>query len=390
MTSKKFYWSGLKNGTVIKGNIDAQTLFEARNLLTAQHIKIRYIYQKRNQKLNLKIKQQVLLFKQLSTLLTAQISLLKTLHIIETTANNLVIKKLMQLSIEKLQQGQSITIIFNYLDPFCLQLLLIGEKTGKLDQAFEKISTTIEKKWLIKKNIIKTLSYPTILFVVSMLILIGLLIWVVPQFQKIFAEFHAELPLPTLLLIASSNFLLNHFLLVVSVIFGLSSLSLKLLKNSSFTSYLEKISFKLPIISTLKQHHYAFQFFLGTKLLFEAGMSITDALTTVRNSMDSVYFKNIINNIILNLKQGCSLYDALMLSSFFPIICIQMINVAEETGELEQIFNYLTHYHQQQFSDYLATLQQLLEPAIMLIISIFVGLLLFSLYLPIFKLGSIV
>lgn len=384
--SKKFYWSGIKDDVAVKGTLYAYNFSEAKQSLTKQNIKIRYLYQERK---TISPKKQVLLFKQLSALLVANISIIRTMEIIKNTTDDLSIKNKMIDSIDRLQQGNSIATIFSDLDHFYIQLLKIGEKSGRIDQAFEKIAFIIEEKWQTKKKIIKTLTYPFILLLVSLLILGELFIWVIPQFQIIFNEFHAALPLLTQVFILISTLLSKHFVFIFSSISILMCLLSYVKKIPLIEKMIEQYSFKIPIVSFLKTHHYASHFFLGVSILLESGISITDALLNVKNSLESQYFETIVHHIILKIRQGHSLHQALQQSGFFPSIAIQMIKIAEETGKLDVMFNYLTHYHQQQFNDALITLQQLLEPIIMLIMALFVGILLFALYLPIFKLGSI-
>lgn len=387
---KKFYWSGLKQGIKLKGTIEAYSKIEARNNLKKQQIKIHYLYQGKDQNIVVPINKQAVLFKQISTLLLANVSLMRTFNVIKESSSESLIKNLMQQAIEKLQRGDPIHSVFNYLDPFCLQLLMISEKTGELETGFEKIVTHTEKKWLLRKNILKTLTYPAILLVTSIVMLFGLLLWVIPQFQIIFSEFHAPLPLITQLFIAISNFIAQHFLLLTSIITAVIFILFKLKSIKIVACCLEKLSFRIPILSSFNLNYCCFQFFLALHLLFESGVSITDSLLNIKNTIHQQHIKNLIQFILTKIQQGYPLHLALKETNFFPALSVQMVQIAEESGKLDQIFQSLTQHHQQQLQDHLTLLQQLLEPAIMLIISILIGLILFALYLPIFNLGSIV
>lgn len=329
--------------------------------------------------------EQLIISKQFSTLLGAGLPLLDTINLMKMSdvAN-------------QLKQGYTLSASFKKLgfDMFCIGLIHTGEISGSLTNSFKQIETYLNKKIEINRKVKKALHYPTIVLLTSCTILWAMLIWVIPSFEQMFANFQAELPKPTLLLITVSHWFKEFWMMIgLTVIFLLLAFfqiwqrCIQVQKKTDF------LLCRLPIIGPIRRASLLAQWSRNISTLLTSGTPILDSIRqTALISNDWVIFE-LCSDIDGLLSQGWPLSDSLarlkVTSQFLNEAQLQLISVGESSGELSSMLDLISNQASTQLDESVDGLTQNLEPLLMIVMGLIIGILVISLYLPIFQMGQI-
>jgi type IV pilus assembly protein PilC len=328
---------------------------------------------------------QLHLIRQLHSLLKSGLSLLDAIQMMGMT------------EIQKsLAIGNSLSYALSKMEfhPFCVSLIQIGEATGNLVDSLSQAVIYLDKQIKLQKKIKKALSYPYIVLFVSALVLIAMFQWVIPSFESMFANFQAELPWPTRLLIQGSHWVQNYFLIVAIGLLGLAALFRVIWKHHTPTQEMvDHLLLKLPIFGRIRQSSLLIQWSRNISLLTARGVPILEALKqTALHSNDWISFK-FCARINVSLTQGWSLSESITQASGQSLLSqkeqIQLIKVGEVSGELPQMLANIANQEEDHLDHMIDQLAQSIEPCLMLIMGLIIGCLVVSLYLPIFEMGQI-
>jgi len=329
--------------------------------------------------------EQLIIIKQFSTLLGAGLPLLDTINLMKMSdvAN-------------QLKQGYTLSASFKKLgfDMFCIGLIHTGEISGSLTNSFKQIETYLNKKIEINRKVKKALHYPTIVLLTSCTILWAILIWVIPSFEQMFANFQAELPKPTLLLITVSHWFKEFWIMI-----GLSTIALVFVFFKIWRRYIpiqKKVDFflcRIPIIGPIRKASLLTQWSRNISTLLASGLPILDSIRqTALISNDWLTFE-LCSDLDSLLTKGWSLTDSLhklnAQTCFLDSPQLQLIKVGESSGELCSMLNLISNQASDQLDELVDSLTQSLEPLLMIIMGLMIGTLVISLYLPIFQMGRI-
>lgn len=333
--------------------------------------------------------------RQLATLLHAGIPIIQALELCRRGYKKLTMQNLIYTIKIALENGLSIAEALQqhprYFSALYCNLVHAGEKSGTLDIMFARLATYQEKTTVLKNKIRKMLFYPALVILIAIIITLALLILVVPQFVTLFASFNAVLPLPTRLMIDVANFVQHYGWLVASIFFVLSIGLMKAKQRSViFNHWLAIYALKLPRIGSILQNAAVARFARTLTTTYAAGLPLVDALQTVAGATGNPIYAKAILRMREDIAQGQPLQFALQQTQLFPAIAEQLIAIGEETGSLEIALAKTAEIFEQNVDHTVETLSSLLEPCIMLILGILIGSLVIAMYLPIFKLGSIV
>jgi type IV pilus assembly protein PilC len=329
----------------------------------------------------------------------AQLHLIRQLHsLLRSGLSLLDAIQLMGLSnIQKsLANGNSLSYSFSKIGfhPFCVNLIQTGEATGDLEDSLSQAAIYLDKQIKLQKKIKKALSYPCIVLGVSVLVLIAMFQWVIPSFENMFANFQAELPWPTKLLINISHWVQNYFLYLAIAILCLTIL-FKLIwkKHPQTQQVVDLLLLKLPIFGQIRKSSLLIQWSRNISLLTARGVPILEALKqTALHSNDWISFK-FCAQINVSLAQGWSLSESIGQASEQSLLThkeqIQLIKVGEASGELPQMLASIANQEEDHLDHLIDQLAQSIEPCLMLIMGLIIGCLVISLYLPIFEMGQI-
>ncbi|AHE67210.1 type II secretion system F family protein [Legionella oakridgensis] len=399
-TTVTYQWEGVnQSGEKLNGVIDARSIAIAKTELRKQGVITRKIVKKRAPffKKSKKIKPiDITVFsRQMATMIEAGIPLIQSFEIVAKGQSNQRMKDLIETIKKDVESGLTLAeslkkhpAFFNEL--FC-NLVDAGEKSGSLDVMLDKIATYKEKIETIKKKIKKALTYPMAVIVVAFLVTAGLLIFVVPQFESLFEGFGADLPALTRGVISLSEFFQSYWYIIFGLL-GLGVYSFIYARNHSahFAHQVDRYLLKIPVVGTILEKAAIARFSRTLSITFAAGLPLVEALKSVSGATGNILYAEATDKIREEVSNGQQMQIAMENTKLFPNMVVQMIAIGEESGALEQMLTKVADFFEEEVDNAVDSLSSLLEPMIMAILGILVGGLVVAMYLPIFKLGSVV
>lgn len=397
----QYQWEGLnRTGQKTSGVIEASSLAIAKAELRKQGIITKRISKKRKKlwdRKNKKITAQDITFfsRQMATMIQAGIPLIQSFDIVAKGLSNQRVKDLIEAIKKDVETGTTFAAALRkfpeqFNDLFC-NLIDAGEKSGSLDIMLDKVATYKEKIETIKKKIKKALTYPMAVLVIAFLVTAGLLIFVVPQFQSLFSSFGANLPALTQSVINLSNFFQSYWYIIFGLV-GACVYTFVYFRNHSpnFAQTIDRYMLRLPVIGTILEKAAIARFTRTLSITFAAGLPLVDALKSVAGATGNILFIKATDQIREDVSNGQPLRLAMERTNLFPGMVVQMIAIGEESGTLEKMLSKVADFYEEAVDNDVDALSSLLEPIIMSILGVLVGGLVVAMYLPIFKLGSVV
>ncbi|MGA8277081.1 MAG: type II secretion system F family protein [Rhodanobacteraceae bacterium] len=273
---------------------------------------------------------------------------------------------------------------------FC-NLVRAGESAGVLETVLDTVASYKENIEAIKGKIKKAMFYPAMVISVALIVSSILLIFVVPQFEKVFSNFGAELPAFTQMLVSVSRFMVAYWWLVLLIVGGIFVVLMLLYKRSTkFQHFIGRALLKLPVVGQILRHSAIARFSRTLAVTFRAGVPLVEALDSISNATGSVVFNDAVKRVREDVSVGHQLQLALRQTNLFPNMVVQMVAVGEESGALDKMLFKIAEFYEQEVNNAVDALASLLEPFIMIIIGVLVGGMVIGMYLPIFKLGAVV
>ncbi len=404
MTKQNYTWRGVnRQGEWVSGEISASNLEEVRSSLQQKRIRATRIRRQITAPRWLAISKQksasmrsiTQLTRQLATLLSAGVPLLQSLQILERGEIEPRSQSIVQSLRTEIESGMSLNKalrMHSEFNSFYCNLVAAGEIAGVLDAMLERLANHLEKSERLRATIHSALIYPAAVIGIAVSVLVLILLYVVPAFQKIFTSFNAELPWLTQCVIAASESVQDHgpWLLIASMasVLGLRHLVHRM---PSLQLTLHQYLLAMPIAGPLTRHACTARWTRAVCTLFAAGIPLTEALETAQNVTGHLLFQKATRDIHAQLIQGQALSCAIENThNLFPHWVAQMCAVGEESGTLDQMLEKIAQHYEREVEDTVGRLSTLLEPFIMVILGIFIGVLVMALYLPIFQLGQVV
>jgi len=276
-------------------------------------------------------------------------------------------------------------------DELYRNLVKAGESAGVLDTVLDTIATYKENIEAIKGKIKKAMFYPAMVFAVAILVSAILLIFVVPQFEAVFANFGAQLPAFTQMIVNMSRFLTTYWFLVLLWIVGVVAALIFAYKRSPrFAHFLARAVLKLPVVGLILRQSAIARFARTLGVTFAAGVPLVEALDSVAGATGSPVYNDAVKRIREDVAVGHQLQLAMRQTNIFPNMVVQMVAIGEESGALDKMLFKVAEFYEQEVNNAVDALSSLLEPFIMIIIGTLVGGLVVGMYLPIFKLAAVV
>lgn len=324
--------------------------------------------------------------RQFATLLTAGIPILRCCEMLEKSQVKISMRVLIYSIKRELLSGKDLysSLYYHqqYFDALTCQLIKIGEHTGKLDITLQMIADEHEKQLAFVKRIKQALFYPCIISVMALVITTSMFLFVIPRFAELFTDTHVPLPTLTLWLFSLSLMLKKHcILLFLPAIFIL----LILIKKNILLRYFSK----LPLIHPFLQKIILARFARHLAMTFSAGIPVMSALKLMMHSHTSMEFTQAIIHLRTRMNTGLQLHQAMQTLPYFPDLMVQMVKMGEESGSLDTLLIKIADFFESDIEQLVSQFSQLLEPLIMLILGVLIGGLIIGMYLPIFKLGSV-
>lgn len=389
-------------GEKTSGIIEAHSLLLAKITLRKQGIIAQKIIKQREHlavfnlhsiHLNIKPIDIHLFMRHIATLNKAGIPLIQSLTILENGTNKYRLKTLIKSIRSDVESGLMLAESLNrypiFFNALICSMIHAGEQSGTLDSMLEKIVLHQERIVRVKHNVRKALAYPFAVMFIAIFVTSGLLIFVIPQFESLFAGLGAELPAFTRIVISISKFFSTYWLILVSIVYALFNGFRYAYKHiSAFTDYVQSSILKLPVIGGLLQKASIARFSRTLSITFAAGMPLTEALNCVAGNAGNRLYANAIFNIQKEISTGQSMQHAMQKTQLFSKFVVTMVAIGEESGTLERMLNKVADFYEEDMDNTIALLNSLLEPVIMAVLGILVGGLVVAMYLPILKFGT--
>ncbi|MBN6350831.1 type II secretion system F family protein [Providencia alcalifaciens] len=381
------------NNNLIKKNLLASSKKNAflaitKNNLTPLKIKFKMIFILNRENIDYRIH----FFHQLSILTSSGINLVQCLKILLSNCHLPYWQNMIENSIENLEKGDKLSqhltkhpLIFNNT---IVSLIIVAEKTGRYDESFQVISTMLEHNEKNALLIKKAIRYPIALSLFSILLLIIMMYYVVPQFESIYGNFQHELPFVTKVVIFTSEYIQEKSIILLFIFFILSVLTVKF--KFTLKSILNRVMMRIPLLKDLIQTHYLSLYFLTMHSTLRVGLSLSECLNCTIQTISNYQYNKDCRQIQTSVYQGELLSYAMKHTKFFPDLSVQLLSIAEESGKLQYFTQYLFKYYSEQYLFLTEKSLKNLEPILLVFIAILVGTIMLAMYLPIFNLGNVI
>lgn len=331
--------------------------------------------------------------RQFSTMLTSGVALVQALEVIAKGNKNPAMTALVNDIRHHIESGSTLSEALErhpeYYDDLFVNLIAAGETSGTLDTLLDKIATHKEKTVAIKAKARKALYYPSAILVTAFIVMVILLYFVVPQFQSLFDDYDAELPVFTQIVIGTSEIFQQWwwagFIGIVVTIFALKRAHTR---SYRFRRAVDRCLINLPIIGNILYKSIVARFARTLSTLFAAGVPLVEALDSVGKVAGNIIFTEGIRQIRTQVAAGQRLQVALAHTGLFPGMAEQMIAIGEESGSLDVMCTRVADIYEEEVDNQVEALSSLLEPLVMVVIGVLVGGLVIAMYLPVFRLGS--
>ena len=333
--------------------------------------------------------------RQLATMLAAGIPLVQAFEIVGNGHENQAMQKLILNIKADVEGGSALAEALAkhpiYFDDLFVNLVEAGEQAGALETLLDKVATYKEKTEAIKKKIKKALTYPAAVLVVAFVVTIILLIFVIPAFEDLFQGFGADLPAFTRIVIDLSQFVRDQGW-YLAIMIGAAIYAFLYFKKRSrpMRHFLDRMTLKTPIIGPIMQKASIARYARTLSTMFAAGVPLVEALESVAGATGNIVYEEGVLQMKDEVATGQRLQQAMENTDLFPNMVIQMIAVGEESGSLDEMSAKVADFYEEDVDNAVDNLSSLLEPMIMAILGILVGGLVVAMYLPIFKMGSVI
>ena len=392
-----FLWEGVdRNNKPLRGEVRAASETVATTNLRRQGIRVVKIKRQTFRGGRSVSEKDITFFtRQLATMLRAGVPLLQSFDIIARGHSNARFSRLMLDLKNKVETGSSLSQAFRehpkHFDALYCNLVQAGETAGMLDAILERLATYMEKILAIKSKIKSALFYPITVLVVALIVTWIIMVFVIPSFKSVFTSFGANLPWLTTVVIDISDFFVKWwwaiFLMMIGAFIGLRIA----IKRSEALRYLiHRYSLKIPVIGTILEKATIARWTRTLQTMFAAGVPLVESLDAVGGASGNLVYIAATKRIQTDVSTGTSLTNAMGAVNLFPSMVIQMTQIGEESGSLDNMLGKIADFYEREVDDAVAALSSLLEPVMIVFLGVFVGGLVVAMYLPIFKLGAVI
>ena len=392
-----FLWEGKdKSGKVVKGEIKAPGEASVSAHLRRQGISVTKIKKSKSGGGKAITQKELTLFtRQLATMMKSGVPLLQSFDIVGKGHSNPSVAKLLLDIKTDVETGSSLEQAFRkfplYFDDLFCNLVGAGEAAGILDSLLDRLATYQEKTLAIKSKIKSALFYPVSIIVVAFGITAIIMIFVIPAFKTLFSSFGADLPAPTLFIMAISDFFVAYWWLIFGAVGGgLYTFFYYWKRSKQLQRYMEIAALRLPIFGEVIRKATIARWTRTLATMFAAGVPLVEAFDSVAGAAGNALSFDATKLIQREVSQGSTLVSAMINTNMFPSMVIQMVSIGEEAGSLDGMLSKVADFYEGEVDDAVEALSSLMEPIIMVVLGTLIGGMVIAMYLPIFKMGQVV
>ena len=392
-----FEWEGRdKNGKILRGEIRAGGEAAVSATLRRQGILLTKVKKRRTSGGRSVKQRDIALFtRQLATMMKAGVPLLQAFDIVGRGATNPRLTKLLGDIRADVETGTSLSAAFRkhpmQFDALYCNLVEAGESGGILEALLERLAIYQEKTLALKSKIKAALMYPIAVLVVAFLVVVVIMVKVIPAFKEVFSSFGADLPGPTLLVIAMSEFFVAYWLIILSALVGGGYIFMQSWRRSvKMQMVMDRLLLRIPIFGVLINKSVIARWTRTLSTMFAAGVPLVEALDSVGGASGNAVFAEATLKIQRDVSTGSALTTSMQSTGVFPNMVIQMASIGEESGSLDHMLAKAAEFYEEEVDDMVKGLSSLMEPIIIVILGTIIGGIVVAMYLPIFKIGSVV
>ena len=392
-----FEWDGKdRSGKQVRGETRAAGENQVKASLRRQGVTPGKIKKRRMRSGKpIKPKDLAIFTRQLATMMKAGVPLLQAFDIVGRGNPNPSVTKLLSDIRSDVETGTSLSVAFRkyplYFDNLYCNLVEAGEAAGILDQLLDRLAVYMEKTEAIKSKIKSALMYPISVLIVAFVVVAVIMIFVVPSFKTVFAGFGAELPGPTLVVIAISEFFVSYWYLIFGGVGGGVYFFLESWKrNEKVQEFMDRLMRKLPIFGALVEKSCIARWTRTLATMFAAGVPLVEALDSVGGAAGNIVYLHATQKIQQEVSTGTALTAAMSNANLFPSMVIQMCSIGEESGSIDHMLGKCADFYEAEVDDMVAGISSLMEPIIIVLLGTIIGGIVVAMYLPIFKMGQVV
>ena len=392
-----FEWQGKdRNGKQVRGETRAAGENQVQAALRRQGVTPSKIKKRRMRSGKaIKPKDMAIFTRQLATMMKAGVPLLQAFDIVGRGNPNPSVTKLLNNIRTDVETGTSLSVAFRkyplYFDNLYCNLVEAGESAGILDQLLDRLAVYMEKTEAIKSKIKSALMYPISVLIVAFVVTAVIMIFVVPAFKEVFSNFGADLPAPTLFVIAVSEIFVSYWWLIFGGIGGGFYFFMQAWRrNEKMQHVMDRIMLKMPIFGTLVDKSCVARWTRTLSTMFAAGVPLVEALDSVGGAAGNSVYAVATLKIQQEVSTGTSLTVAMTNANLFPSMVLQMCSIGEESGSIDHMLGKAADFYEAEVDDMVAGISSLMEPIVIVILGTVIGGIVVAMYLPIFKLGQVV
>lgn len=397
-----YNYIALQNGkNIVQGQIDADSHRHARTLLREKGLIATKIYSAEeketivNQKIKtkklkkLKLKDKIDFSSIFHTLNTSGVAIIETLYFIETDASSknvrAVAHELRQMIVSGATFADAIGRHSNIFDNVYIGLIKAGEDSGEMDKTLERIIMLLKKQDAIRAKVIGALMYPCFVVILAFIIMIVMLTFVFPEFQKMFESLGKDLPATTQFCINAGLFIRQNWYYLLFGLIGIGVIVKYAINNNAIRTLIDRMTLKMPIIDELIKFANLANFIAVMFVAYEAGIPIVDCLYLSNLTIENIILKEATSETTRSVQKGQNLSSAMRTTNTFPKMLVFMIAAGEQSGRLGEMLEYSSKYIDNELDKVIDTLTKLVEPFMLIVIGGLVLFMALSLYLPLFQ-----
>ncbi len=392
-----FEWEGKdRNGKQVRGETRASGENQVQASLRRQGVLPTKIKKRRMRSgRSIKPKDIAIFTRQLATMMKAGVPLLQSFDIVGRGNPNASVTKLLNEVRTDVETGSSLSAAFRkhpmYFDNLYCNLVEAGEAAGILEALLDRLAVYMEKTEAMKSKIKSALMYPISVVVVAFVVVAVIMIFVIPAFKSVFSSFGADLPAPTLFVIAVSEFFVSYWWLIFGGIGGGLYFFMQAWKrNEKMQRVMDRLMLKMPVFGVLMEKSSIARWTRTLSTMFAAGVPLVEALDSVGGASGNSVYQIATERIQQEVSTGTSLTAAMTNANLFPSMVLQMCAIGEESGSIDHMLGKAADFYEAEVDDMVAGLSSLMEPIIIVFLGTLIGGIVVSMYLPIFKLGQVV
>jgi len=392
-----FEWEGKdKNGKIVRGEMRAGGEAMVSASLRRQGILTTKVKKRRMSGGRSISQKDIAVFtRQLATMMKAGVPLIQSFDIVARGSTNPKMTRLLTDIRSDVETGTSLSSAFRkhplYFDSLYCNLVEAGEAGGILEALLDRLAIYQEKTMAIKNKIKSALIYPVAVLVVAFVVLAVIMIFVIPAFKDVFTSFGADLPAPTLFVIAMSEFFVKYWYLIFGILGGGIYFFLQSWKRSvRMQKAMDRLLLRVPVFGELVNKSCIARWTRTLSTMFAAGVPLVEALDSVGGASGNAVFQEATEQIQKDVSTGSALTTSMQTTGVFPTMVIQMCAIGEESGSLDQMLGKAAEFYEDEVDEAVKGLSSLMEPFIIVILGVLIGGIVVAMYLPIFKLGAVV